>query len=33
MKRPMQTVAMEPNFVRQSTGAVVHDGLAGTLVL
>ncbi|EDR12623.1 vacuolar assembling protein VPS41 [Laccaria bicolor S238N-H82] len=33
MKRPMRTVAMEPNFARRSTRAVVYGGLAGTLVL
>jgi len=33
MKRPMRTVAMEPNFARRSTRAVVYGGLAGMLVL
>ena len=33
MKRPMRTVAMEPNFGRRSTRAFVCGGLSGALVL
>ncbi|KAF9449029.1 vacuolar protein sorting-associated protein 41 [Macrolepiota fuliginosa MF-IS2] len=33
MKRPMRTVALEPNFGRRNSRALVHGGLAGNLVL
>ncbi len=33
MKRPMRTVALEPNFGRKNSRALVHGGLAGNLVL
>ncbi|PPR06614.1 hypothetical protein CVT24_001721 [Panaeolus cyanescens] len=33
MKRPMRTVAMEPNFAKRSTRAFVCGGLSGALVL
>ena len=33
MKRPMRTVAMEPNFGKRSTRAFVCGGLSGNLVL
>jgi len=33
MKRPMRTVAMEPNFAKKSTRAFVCGGLSGALVL
>jgi hypothetical protein len=33
MKRPMRTVAIEPNFAKRSSKALVYGGLAGTLVL
>lgn len=33
MKRPMRTVAMEPNFAKRTSKAIVCGGLAGTLVL
>lgn len=33
MKRPMRTVALEPQFGRRNSRALVHGGLAGDLVL
>jgi hypothetical protein len=33
MKRPMRTVAMEPNFARRSSRAFVSGGLSGALIL
>ncbi|KDR84343.1 hypothetical protein GALMADRAFT_237137 [Galerina marginata CBS 339.88] len=33
MKRPMRTVAMEPNFAKRSTRAFVCGGLSGALVM
>lgn len=33
MKRPMRTVALEPNFAKRSTRGVVCGGLAGNLIL
>jgi hypothetical protein len=33
MKRPMRTVAMEPNFARRGSRAFVSGGLSGTLIL
>ncbi|KAF8887029.1 vacuolar assembling protein VPS41 [Gymnopilus junonius] len=33
IKRPMRTVAMEPNFAKKGTRAFVCGGLSGTLVL
>ena len=33
MKRPMRTVALEPNFAKRTTKALVCGGLAGTLIL
>ena len=33
MKRPMRTVALEPNFARRGTRAFVCGGMAGTLVM
>ena len=33
MKRPMRTVAMEPNFAKRNTKAFVCGGLSGALVL
>ena len=33
MKRPMRTVAMEPNFARRGSRAFVSGGLSGNLVL
>ena len=33
MKRPMRTVALEPNFSKRTTRAIVCGGLAGTLIL
>ena len=33
LKRPMRTVAMEPNFAKRGSKAVVCGGLAGTLIL
>ena len=33
MKRPNRTVALEPNFAKKSTRALVCGGLAGLLVL
>ncbi|KAF5363557.1 hypothetical protein D9756_000090 [Leucocoprinus leucothites] len=33
LKRPMRTVALEPNFGRRNTRALVYGGLAGNLVL
>ena len=33
MKRPIRTVALEPNFAKKSTRALVCGGLAGSLVL
>lgn len=33
MKRPMRTVAMEPNFARRGSRAFVSGGLSGALVL
>jgi len=33
MKRPMRTVAMEPNFAKKGTRAFVSGGLSGALVL
>ncbi|TFK43987.1 vacuolar assembling protein VPS41 [Crucibulum laeve] len=33
MKRPMRTVALEPNFAKRGTRAVVSGGLAGSLIM
>lgn len=33
MKRPMRTVALEPNFAKKSTRAFVCGGLSGSLIL
>ena len=33
MKRPLRTVALEPNFAKSSTRSVVSGGMAGNLVL
>ena len=33
MKRPIRTVALEPNFAKKGTRAFVCGGLAGALVL
>ncbi|KAF5387652.1 hypothetical protein D9615_000773 [Tricholomella constricta] len=33
MKRPMRTVALEPNFAKRTTRAFVSGGLAGNLIL
>lgn len=33
MKRPMRTVALEPNFAKRGTRAFVCGGLSGALVL
>lgn len=33
MKRPIRTVALEPNFAKKSTRAFICGGMAGTLVL
>jgi len=33
MKRPIRTVAMEPNFAKRSTRAFVCGGMAGSLIL
>lgn len=33
MKRPMRTVALEPDFAKRSTRAFVCGGMAGTLLL
>ena len=33
LKRPMKTIALEPNFARKSTRAFVYGGLAGSLIL
>jgi vacuolar protein sorting-associated protein 41 len=33
VKRPLRTVAMEPNFAKRSTRAMVCGGLGGILVL
>ncbi|KAI6017010.1 hypothetical protein BKA83DRAFT_347458 [Pisolithus microcarpus] len=33
MKRPIRTVALDPNFAKKSTRAFICGGLAGTLVL
>jgi len=33
LKRPMKTIALEPNFAKKSTRAFVYGGLAGSLIL
>lgn len=33
MKRPMRTVAMEPNFAKKGTRSFVSGGMSGDLVL
>ena len=33
MKRPMRTVALEPNFAKSSTRSLISGGMAGNLVL
>lgn len=33
MKRPMRTVAMEPNFARRGSRAFVSGGLSGALIM
>ena len=33
MKRPMRTVALEPNFAKRGTRAFVCGGLSGALVM
>ena len=33
MKRPLRTVALEPNFAKSSTRSLVSGGMAGNLVL
>lgn len=33
MKRPMRTIAMEPNFAKKGTRTFVSGGMAGDLIL
>ncbi len=33
MKRPVRTVALEPNFAKSSTRSLISGGMAGNLVL
>lgn len=33
LKRPMRTIALEPNFAKRGTRAFVCGGMAGTLIM